>query len=249
MNNPITISRLDGFGSQLFSIISGLAHCYKHNIKYAHTRISNIKLLHSEEFMNTEVHRANDFISPIIANFPLTTTEPGKAFPHFHMEAFNDRHGYYNNKFLTTLNECYNSTIINDKLTIAIHVRRGDDIIESDKQYRWIETDYYEKLIKYILKKETDCLIKIFSWNDSGINIKDERIEYHVSKGKGDIFMDNFLDLVHSDILIVGSSTFSISAGFFNKGKVLCNEKLMKLNQTAIPPIWGDNFNQYFKDL
>ena len=51
--------------------------------------------------------------------------------------------------------------------------------------------------------------------------------------------------LVHADILVVGSSTFSISAGMFNKNMVLCDKAICRLYRswaTPFPSKWQSQF-------
>ena len=49
---------------------------------------------------------------------------------------------------------------------------------------------------------------------------------YHVTPDGGKEFLSDFNALVHADILLVGSSTFSTSAGFFNKNLVLYSREI-----------------------
>lgn len=249
----LTISRgEDGFGSQLFSIISGLAYCDKHKIPYKHSPIQNIKLLSSKNFLNEDLIRSNEFVFSIINNIDISKTEDLDCTikPFCHDLIYNEgSENYFTENFLEKIKSSHTFNFGGDQTrTISIHIRRGEDIFDEDKPYRWIESETYQKLIEFILEKESDCKIKIFSWGESGIRLSDARIEYHTSDSGGK-FMDDFIKMVTSDILIVGSSTFSISAGFLNKNMVLSHTKLMKLNNTPIPRIWENNFNTYFNGI
>lgn len=249
----LTISRgEDGFGSQLFSIISGLAFCYKHKIPYKHQPIQNIKLLSSKDYLNEDLLKSNEFVFSVINNIDIEKTNDTDCTvkPFCHDLIYNEgSEEYFTENFLEKIKNTFEiKQKKNDILTISIHIRRGEDIFEDDKPYRWVESEIYQKIIHYILEKEQICKIKVFSWGDSGIKSNDDRIEF-ITSNSGGKFMDDFLQMISSDILIVGSSTFSISAGFFNKKTVISHNKLMKLNNTPIPKIWENNFNSYFNGI
>jgi hypothetical protein len=97
-------------------------------------------------------------------------------------------------------------------------------------------------------KKIKIAKFHIFSWSDPKLNIDYPNIINHISNS-GDVFLEDFNSLVHSDILVVGSSTFSISAGFFNKNIVLCNSELCKLLETPYPSIWNKNYERYVNEF
>jgi hypothetical protein len=138
---------------------------------------------------------------------------------------------------ISTANPLADST----KTNIAIHIRRGGDIKENDKEHRWVDSSVYNNLIIRLSKIIQNAHFHIFSWGNPELNVEVENLTYH-TVNSGEKFIDHFNSLVHSDILVVGSSTFSISAGFFNKNKVICHESLCKLNKTPIPQQWIHNY-------
>ena len=96
-----------------------------------------------------------------------------------------------------------------------------------------------------------DAKIHVFSWEqpdliDFNENIK-QKLVYHISDNGG-VFIEDFNALIHSDILIVGSSTFSLCAGLFNKNLVLCDETIFKLITTPFPTDWIENFSKILKN-
>jgi hypothetical protein len=258
--NCITIKRgNDGFGSQLFSIISGIAFCIKNGIQYSHTRLENIKLVDNNQFQNTEIDLANEMIDKIIDNLGVDTKQPCNQFPFFYNQIYNEGvEVYFNDEFLKKISDSYPNqkpeTYNNNKFNIAIHVRRGDDIPQNSNSElgeayidnlnaRWIKPEVYEDLIDVLINKIPNTHIHIFSWKDSGIKLNYDNITYHVTD-TGDSFLGHFNHLVSADLLVVGSSTFSISAGFFNRNKTICHDSLCKLQNTPIPIQWIKNYDE-----
>lgn len=237
----------DGFGSQFLSILSGIAFCRVNNFTYHHSPIKNIKLVNDDSFKNNEIDKINDFLNKFVANLGISHVVSGQHYtqkPFFHNEILFNGPLYYNKEFSLLINSAYPlpkpEYYNNDKLNIAIHVRRGLDIVEADKHYRWINADVYEKLIINLKKNYPDALIHIFSWHDSGIK-PGNNIVFHTSYD-GNTFLDDFNGLVWSDILVVGSSTFSLSAGLINKNLVLCDKSLYNLNSMYVPIEWFKNY-------
>lgn len=262
--NCITIRRgNDGFGSQLFSIISGLAYCVKNNCQYTHSQIDNIKLIDKDEFQNDELSKSNSMINEIISNLGMDSKRTDcQVYPFLHNHIFDTGvDEFFTEEFIKLLNDSYKCSkpelFKNDKFNVAIHIRRGDDIptttnpnfVDFQQNYneRWIKSEVYDELILELNKKISNVMFHIFSWNDPKLTVSLPNIKYHTVTN-GEKFIDDFNLLVHSDLLVVGSSTFSISAGFFNSNKVICHESLCKLPKTPIPSMWINNYNKILKD-
>ena len=129
-----------------------------------------------------------------------------------------------------------------DEMNIAIHIRTGFDLVPSDVN-RIIPMSVYNKIIVKIKEKYPKAKLHVFSWYD--IKLDNQEIIYHISNDGG-FFLDDFNGLVYSDLLVIGSSSFSMSAGLFNKGIVICNEELFKCTD-PIPTQWIDNYNKILK--
>ncbi len=258
MKDQFTICRgNDGFGSQLYSIISGIAFCKTTNSEYLHSELQGIKLLNKPECQNLELEKANNLINKIIKNLNLefrTSMHTPLVKPFFHKEI--STYGvdnFYDESFLKFISSSYPLEkplfYENEYTNIAIHIRRGDDIFNpGDIKVRIIENSIYENLINILNKKIKNAKFHIFSWSDPKLNLDCPNIINHISNS-GDVFLEDFNSLVHSDILVVGSSTFSISAGFFNKNTVLCNSELCKLVETPYPSIWNKNYERYINEF
>jgi hypothetical protein len=249
--NCLTIKRGDdGFGSQLFSIISGICYSERNKVKYLHSKINNIKLVDKDSFQNDEIEISNDLINNIInkMGFDLHQGENCTVLPFLHDIIFDEGvDGYFTDEVLDKFKKSYTNlkpkTYNNNFTNIAIHIRRGDDILEWDKSVRWIDSNIYDNLILKLNNKIKNPHFHIFSWGNPNLSVSIPNITYHTVYS-GEKFIEHFNHLVHSDILVVGSSTFSISAGFFNSNTVICHQSLCKLGKTPIPNQWINNYNK-----
>jgi hypothetical protein len=256
----ITVQRgNDGFGSQFMSILSGIAYSVHNNYEYCHTPLMGIKLLNLDTNQDGELQRANNLIENFVKNLgynhcscndhvmKVVCNNVYFVKPHFHDYIFNNGvDKFYTQKLLNSFSKAYpleKPSYYNSNFNIAIHIRRGDDIFHpSDIKYRIIDNNVYENIITILQNKYPDAIIHIFSWTDPNLNINTKNIVYHISNS-GEYFLNDFNGLVHSDLLVVGSSSFSITAGLLNNKMVLINSELCKLQNTPIPSFWFDNFN------
>jgi hypothetical protein len=254
--NSITVNRgNDGFGSQLMSIISGLAYAKTNNLNYLHTPIQEIKLLDKDTFQNTDLNESNILVNNIIKKLGYlnyTGVEDCSSKPFYHDIIYKEgADKYYTDLFLNELKMAYEKeppSYYNNNFNIGIHIRRGKDIFnDNDINARIIPNKIYEKTINILQKIYAEAKIHIFSWTDPKLNINTNNVEFHISD-TGDKFLNDFNALVHSDILFVGSSTFSISAGFFCKGIVVCGEQFCKLNDTPLPTKWKTNYKMIIEN-
>jgi hypothetical protein len=250
MSNKITIDRgNDGFGSQLLSIFSGIAYAKKHDLEYIHTPISGIKLLDKQEMQNKELDKANAIINSIVSKMGIRFRQPNEfciSRPFFHYEIANIGYDYYyDNEFLSSVRNCYQEPkpeIFDNSHNIAVHIRRGSDIFaENDIYYRIVNSDVYDKLIEKLHEKYKNSKIHIFSWTDPKLTISYSNVVYHISD-TGDTFLDHFNCLVHADVLMTGSSTFSVCAGMLNKNRVLGMKN--KLVATPLLQDWLKNYEE-----
>jgi len=160
-----------GFGSQFLSVLSGIAVAKVNQVEFVHTPLRNIKLVNHNEFQNSDLGKANEMINEIIRNLGLKIAndrEPVVVVPFFHDYIY-DRgvDNYYSEEFLSQLHksyplprpECYG----NDKLNIAIHIRRGDDIVGGDMSSRHISDELYDPIIRKFRLLYPDAIIHIVS--------------------------------------------------------------------------------------
>jgi hypothetical protein len=251
----------DGFGSQFLSRIAGISYANYHKLNYVHFPLKTILLEDKPSQSRTsELENANTLLDNIMANLGVKTPEEIDAGisidaydrVNFYHEINSNPSQYFTDDLLLKLKNSYNENPPNyytsEKLNIAIHIRRGNDISSNDYS-RYVNSDIYDDIIERLLQKYDNSIIHIFSWNDPGITIKSDRIMYHITSDGGKEFLSDFNALVHADILLVGSSTFSISAGFFNKNLVLYSRKIGRIEVNPFVPIWENNFENIVGNL
>jgi len=253
MEKPkLTVSRgPDGFGSQFLSIVSGIAYAKRYNLEYLHTPLQQIKLADKPFAQNLELDRANKLIEQILKNLNIKTrtNENCKMALHFHDVIRTEGCGYfYNEELFKILQDAYPKETypieFKNKHIIAIHIRRGSDITKQSEPTRWIDSNIYDDLINELINIYPNSEIHTFSWNDPNLKERKQLIKHVVNSGER--FIDDFNMLVHSDILVVGSSSFSMVAGMFNKNIVICDEIIHQVTN-PIPPNWINNFKEIFK--
>jgi hypothetical protein len=247
----ITVNRgPDGFGSQLLSIISGIAYCKAHGYNYIHTPLIGFYLLDKpNEMLKDDLNDANNLLNRLVEklNYKIIDecfTDNLYVHDYFYNEILLDCDKYYNDSFLNFISSAYDKAkpeYYKDEFNIAIHIRRGNDIPEKDIPIRVIENSVYEQLIYKLNLKYPNSKIHIFSWNNPNLNLNLDNIVYHIVD-EGNKFLEDFNALVHADLLVVGSSTFSASAGILNKNTVICNDNIFKIMQTPIPKKWMENY-------
>lgn len=243
----------DGFGSQLLSRISGIIYAKYHNLEYIHFPIKTIILEDNPSISrNSELENSNFLLESIMKNLQIKTENEVNVsnINTYHRVSLYNEINLNPNKYFTEdiLNKFKNSYTLTppdyysgDQLNIAIHIRRGNDI-RSDDFIRYVSSDVYNDIIQKLLEKYTNGIIHIFSWNDPDLKIKSDRIKYHITSDGGKEFLSDFNSLVHADILLVGSSTFSLSAAFFNKNIVLYNKNIHRMGINPFVPAWENNF-------
>jgi hypothetical protein len=245
MENKFTIKHQDGyyagFGCYFFDIITGLAYAKKNNIEYVHSPIGNIKLEDKPNFQNKELNDSNNMINTIMNNLGIKVdlNYEEKNIKHFFHREIREGgvENYYTIEFLKTLQLAYcveKSYFYKDsKKNIAIHVRRGDVPIN-----RFIQAEVYDNIIEKLREKYPDYNIHVFCWG--GVKLKDKNIICHFTDS-GEEFLEHFNAFIHADILVVGSSSLSVVAGFFSKGQIMCHEDIYK-SSDPYPLVWRENY-------
>lgn len=245
----------DGFGSQLYAKIAGVTYAKYHGLNYLYNPISGIIMIDKpDQSRNSELESVNMMLEKImkkldvenISKIDKTINIESHHRTFFYNQILSNPNQYFNENILKSFQESYTQEkpdyYKEKNVNIAIHIRRGNDI-ESNDGVRYINSDLYDRIIEILLQKIDNSIIHIFSWNDPEINIKSDRVVYHITNDGGEEFISDFNGLVHADILLVGSSTFSLSAGFFNKNTVLCSKQIFKLHQNGpFPSLWERNF-------
>ena len=127
------------------------------------------------------------------------------------------------NKFINSYVYKDGNYIIPNKLNICVHIRRGDAIknpnVVNGKSLRFIPTSFYENLIEninntiddnYVIHICSDGELKHFS------NLPKKNVNLLLNKNE----FKTYDTMVKCDILIMGPSLYSISAGLLNQKKM-----------------------------
>lgn len=130
-------------------------------------------------------------------------------------------------------NNNYRKLIYNkNKINIAIHIRVINDYDDEHEYNNYINNtsnrftftcEMYKKLINYLKNKYLYADIHIFSqYKYFDLKYKDLRNINNIKLHFDDIdHFDTFHHLCKADVLVLGLSTFSILAGFYNKNTVI----------------------------
>lgn len=251
----------DGFGSQLLSRIAGITYANCHNLEYIHFPIKTIILEDNPSISrNSELENSNLLLESMMKNLQIKTPNEVNEYSsintyhrvNFYNEINSNPSQYFTEDLLNKFKNSYTSSppdyYENAKLNIAVHIRRGNDI-RSDDFIRYVSSDIYVNVVQKLLERFDNAVIHIFSWNDPDLKIESDRIKYHITSDGGKEFLSDFNALVHADILLVGSSTFSLSAGFFNKNLVLYNKKIHRMGINPFVPAWENNFQDIIGEI
>lgn len=190
----------DGFGSQFFGMLSGMAYSMKNPQEvYVHTPIKNIKLLDKPNPQNYDLLKANKIISNIVdkCNFRHLDDKNSEIKKIHSLENYIALNGgfdfYYDENFVQKIQQGYT---INrpkdfeiDKHHISIHIRRGPDIFGPEINYRIIPLNIYSLLINKLTQIYPKSVIHIFSWTDLNLILtkKQNNIIYHIANS-GEFF-------------------------------------------------------------
>jgi hypothetical protein len=204
--------KIDGFGSQYLSILSGISYCNYKNYNYVHTPF--IKIEHgtdknkANKFIGIKISKVNDISCNIIAHRYISEVHYSES-PSL----------YYNEKVLDYIRKCYYSTEkpVISGVDIAIHIRRGD-VSKNKNNHRFVPNDVYLKIINKLKEKYPEYTITIFS-EGKYEDFKEYNMEESCFRLNTDIF-ETFHSLVSSKVLIIGWSSFSYCAGIINSNTV-----------------------------
>lgn len=257
--NSITVKRgPDGFGSQTYAVIIGYLAANHINKKYYYSDISPITLKNVGVLKNKS-DDVNGLLKRLMNNLNIkhiSSKSKNESCLQIQLPYACVNQESFLNDGLQKLRDAWPLTkpeFLVGHHNICIHVRRGNDTNKNDK-HRWLDSGFYESMLKTLFTKYPSSKIHIFCWGDSGLShIQNENLIIHNSDGHD--FIKDYNALIHADILIVAGSTFSISAAFFNKNLILCSNEIVKFNspdsmnckKAPFPNLWEKNYNEILK--
>lgn len=232
----------DGFGSQMMAILTGyLIGCDKgHRYLYSTIRSIELCIIGAQ---NQELDEMNRILSAMMSN--LGVERAAKNTPNIFVAHCKLPHLCTNTTFqgegLEKLKVCWPLEPTSDKKTLSIHIRMGDDV-EVDNRVRCQPIEYYNNLIRRCLERFPDHTIQLISWREPAIaeDLKDKVV---VDASESSDVLRHYNLMIHSDILIIGSSSLSMSAGLLNPNTVLCDKDIIAISP-QYPKQWNDQFEE-----
>ncbi len=150
--------KMDGFGAQYFSVMSGIAFCEAKGYTYIHTPFVSIE-------HDVNVEELNEFIG--VKN--VVERDTSKLIISKNMFSrevlFSPRPSlYFTPDVIKKLRTFYYSTPkpASTPVDIAIHIRRGD-VSKTANNDRYNDNSIYVKLIKYLKMQYPSYTINVFS--------------------------------------------------------------------------------------
>lgn len=248
----------DGFGSQFLAKIIG--YCISRQVKsqYYYSEFIDLATYVVGIFKKEKTNDANELLSQIMNNLNIRNIKEKNKnetcltikLPYGCIDK-----NTFSNETLKNIQSAWpikKPDLFNKyDHNICVHIREGLDV--QGNHVRKKDPHFYEEIIKKLLIKFPKSHIHIISWGSAKINhLNDKNITHHQGDGQND-FIDDFNKLIHADILLLSNSTFSVSAGFFNKNTVLYSkeifsnqEDLPPSNKTPVPFEWEENFKKIF---
>jgi hypothetical protein len=209
-----TKGRIDGFGCQYQSIMSGIAISEYRNYNYIHTPFVTME-------HDVDVDKLNEFIG-----IPITDISNILIENMIH-EKYSDEVNYasrpsiyYTNSVIKKIKGWYYNTKKPeiDKIDVAIHIRRGDVSENGTHRERFISNDTYLKVINSLKIKYPNYNIHIYSEGnlDDFKEINIDGITFHLNED----IMKTFHSFVTAKILVLSISSFSYAAAIINSNTV-----------------------------
>jgi len=256
MANMTTRVHGDGFGSQFNCMISAILSCQTLGNQFYHTPIKSLVLDNDPNPQNQDLVRANAMLDDYISDlgFRNATEEDNcQGLGFYDCGIYANPEAYYtdvNLNFLKSWKRIPKSVFYKQgEFNIAIHIRRGDDVVDPRHlQCRIISFDLYDSIIQNLRKTFPEANIHIFCWGTPELKSEDEKTFFHLVDNGG-YFLDHFIAMIQADVLVVGSSSFSFSAGFLNKNVVICDDLIFRLNDMPLPPEWKLNYKKYIENV
>ncbi len=208
----------DRSGAQIQDMLFAYAKCHKNNIIYK----GACDHLHERD-------RDNERLRQTIGNTTSLCNLLGLPVPIIDNKLFdsdkiitnyinNDTNDAFNFDFIKMLHDNAKknfSKIKSDKndFIISLHIRR-DDVKQDNKWFfRYVDNEYYLKILNAIIKIKPKAKIYLFS--DGNENFKAfEKLGCTLKINSNIVEAWNYF--IQSDVLIMGSSSFSIVPGIYN---------------------------------
>lgn len=225
MADYLTITAVDGFGSQYQKIIESYIFCKMNNLNFAYTPLNiiehnydnnqsfNIKL---DELMNIKdnIINVNDNMNINYIDYSI----------QIHKNFSENIDMYCNSVHMQYIKDCFwknkeKDFFKNGKTNVSIHIRR-ENICDRGQAGDRVTTpnEYYLNIMKNIRKKYTNIQFHIYSQGDieQFNDLDKEDVIFHLNE---DIYT-TFIGLVAANILVTSPSSLSYTAAMLSDGIV-----------------------------
>lgn len=235
-----------GFGAQVIQQISGFAFCRACGCRFGFTQFKG--------FFGTDslVTEANENIGYVLRTLggiiPDIEMEQCFSTQDIHHHLNQNPNYFYTRDLAKRLRGAWPMIRPNfydpTKYNVAVHVRRGDVKPTDPGKYdndadtqKCLDTLQAAKLQGAQPNASKDLAIHIFTWNDKVKLVRNESfITQHVDGPESTLQTWNAF--VHADALVIGTSTFSISAAVFREDHTFRLRSASNLIQHELPDAW-----------
>ena len=220
--------RVDGFGSQFQTLIHMIYYAAANNAEYIHIPIRTMEHNYSddplyvkslEDFMGVRLFKQLDEIDPSLSFIRhISNAECRNYFQQSVDTAMSHISlSLYKSAFWSGIpRDHYN----NNKLNIALHIRRGDVQYTNSNIDRYTSNEFYLEKMTYLSETYADKDIQFHIYSEGSVEefecFQSENTVLHLNE---DVKM-TFIGLITSNVLVQSKSSFSYVAGLLTKGIV-----------------------------
>jgi hypothetical protein len=208
----------DRSGAQIQDMLFAYAKCHKNNIIYKGARDHEHVRDRDNERLRQTIGNTTSLCNLLGLPVPIIDDklyDGDKIITDYGNDNTNDT---FNLDFIKMLHNNAKKNFSKIKLdkndfVVSIHIRRGDVKQDNKWFFRYVSDEYYLKILNAIIKIKPNAKIYLFS--DGNENFKEfEKIGCTLKINSDIVEAWNYF--IQSDILIMGSSSFSIVPGIYN---------------------------------
>jgi hypothetical protein len=228
MTDYLTITgKVDGFGAQLLSKITGIVYCLRLGITYIHTPFEVMTINESDDIDDLEYFCGMSSGEILIQDFSLGPEKLESKKIIMDVVTSQDPDSYYTETARALLRKKYYSTpkselkfFSSKHLNACLHVRR-DDVGPSSPE-RYTEDAVYLQTIDSLNELHSNIHFHIFSDGSRADLAQFERYN-NASLYPQYALKESFHAMVEADILVPAKSAFSYCAALLNEDGTIIN--------------------------
>jgi hypothetical protein len=223
-----TIEMSDGFGAQYQKIIQTYIYCKIHNLNFAYTPIKEIEhnYYNDVEYINNlekTMNLKNNIIN-VTSVMNVESLDFGKIVREY---CDNNIDKSCDNEHMKFIKDCFwknknKDYFNNDKLNVAIHIRRAN-LHDKGRAGERVTTQnsYYLNIMNTIRDKyenNKNVLFHIYSQGDISkfTDLANSDVKFYLNYD----IVESFIGMVAADILVISPSSFSYVAALISDGEI-----------------------------